>query len=573
MSNKQPIASGIAKVPTGIAGLDEVLHGGLPRARPTLVCGGAGCGKTLLAMEFLCHGARDSAEPGVFVAFEEKAGELAANMASLGFDLESMQREGKLLIDYVPVDPQQVVETGEYDLEGLFIRLASAVAGIGAKRIAIDTIEVLFGALSDTATVRAELKRLFSWLKDQGLTAVITAERGDGDRISRNGIEEYVSDCVVLLDHRVEDQHSTRRLRVVKYRGSLHGTDEYPFVISGKGFVVLPITSIGLGQEAPTERLSTGIPRLDDTLSGGVYRASSVLISGSSGTGKTIMAAHFAQAACQRGERALFISYEESASQIERNMRSVGIDLAPWREAGLLRVEAIRPTFYSLETHLTWVQQLLDDFGPALIVLDPVTSFLRLGTGAQTSSMLMREIDMLKSSGLSAVFTALNQAGSLEEAHLDVSSLIDTWLVTETLETNGERNRVLYIIKSRGMAHSNQLAEFTIGEGGIELLEPYVGPGGVLTGSARVVQEAADRAAEAELAHEVEDRRRALEQREAAVEAQVAALRAGFAADAAQLERFRATKDQDLAERSRRSSLMGARRWASGASPSSGGEL
>ena len=393
---EQSAPARVAKVPTGIRGLDEILNGGLPEARPTLICGGAGCGKTLLAMEFLCHGAVDSATPGVFISFEETAKELAANSASLGFDLERMQNEGLLVIDCIVLEPDQIIETGEYDLEGLFIRIASAVASVGAKRIAIDTIEVLLGALGDAAKVRAELKRLFTWLKDQGLTAVITAERGDGDRMSRNGIEEYVSDCVILLDHRITDQYSTRRVRVVKYRGSLHGTDEYPFVITSKGFVVLPITSLGLDQQASTEQLSTGISRLDAALSGGVYRASSVLISGSAGTGKTTFSAHCAEAACQRGERALFISYEESASQLQRNMQSVGIDLQPWVDKGLLSIEAIRPTFYGLETHLTWLEQRLDEFNPGLIVVDPITSFLRLGSAAQTASMLMREIDLLR---------------------------------------------------------------------------------------------------------------------------------------------------------------------------------
>jgi circadian clock protein KaiC len=528
---------GIEKVATGVRGLDDILGGGLPRGRPTLVCGGAGCGKTLLAIEFLCRGALDDGEPGVLIAFEEQADELVANVASLGFDLDAMQADGLLAIDHVQLDPAQIVETGEYDLDGLFLRIASSVAAVAAKRIVIDTIEVLFGSLQDAAVVRAELKRLFAWIKEQGLTAVITAEKGDAERISRHGIEEYVSDCVILLDHRITEEHSTRRLRVLKYRGSLHGTDEYPFLIGGNGIVVLPITSLGLEQQASTDVVATGVQRLDESLSGGVYRGSTVLISGTAGTGKTTLAASFATAACRRGERALFVSYEESPSQLERNMRSAGIDLATVTASGLLRIEAVRPTAFGLENHLAMLHAVLDEFDPALVVLDPISSFLRAGTEAQAASMLIREIDLLKGRGITAVLTALGRRGEVERTHLEVSSLIDTWLLAEAVESQGERNRLLSIVKSRGMAHSNQATEFTIDRGGIHLLEPYVGSGGVLTGSARYLQEEADAARRAEVVAELDRQERAL------------------------VERRRALETEEL-DTQRRQATMSGRRWA-----------
>lgn len=552
---------GISKAPTGILGLDEILNGGLPKARPTLLCGGPGCGKTMLAMEFICRGALEFGEPGVVIAFEEKAAELSTNMASLGYNLSKLQADGLVVIDFVPLDPEQIVESGSYDLEGLFIRIAASVKAIGAKRIAIDTIEVLFGALKDFAIIRSELKRLFTWTKDMGLTALITAESGDGNRLSRNGIEEYVSDCVILLDHRIREEHSTRRLRVIKYRGSDHGSDEYPFLISNRGFVVLPITSIGLNQTASTTRVPTGITRLDQTLSGGFYKGSSVLISGNAGTGKTTFAAHFANQACADGNKTLFISYEESGSQLERNMASAGIKLAPWVEQGLLRLESLRATRYGTEAHLAWLEQILEEFEPTSIVVDPITSFLRSGSSSQTSSMLLREIDLLKSKGITAFYTSLTHPNGSEETEVDVSSLIDTWLIAKTAEINGERNRVLYIVKSRGMNHSNQLTEFTITAQGIKLLEPYVGPRGVLTGSARMAQEIEDQAEEVRRNYEIKKRELALEHETTAIAAKIASLQAKLASDRSNLDRLRNEWDtfQNLANAHRRS--IGVHRW------------
>jgi circadian clock protein KaiC len=534
----------IEKVATGVTGLDEILNGGLPKGRPTLVCGGAGCGKTLLAMEFLCRGAVEHGEPGIFIAFEETAEELAANVASLGFDLATLERDGLLIVDYVAVGRGEVLQTGAFDLEGLFIRIASSVAAIGAQRIVIDTIEVLFGALKDAATIRWELDRLFVWLKEQGLTAIITSERGDESGISRNGIEEYVADCVILLDHRITDERSTRRLRVLKYRGALHGSNEYPFLISSSGFVVFPVTSLGLQQTASTTRISTGIGRLDARLSGGVYKGSSVLISGSAGSGKTILASHFADAACRRGEKTLYVSYEESAAQIERNMESVGLDLGRWRELDLLRIESIRPTLLGLESHLWWLTQLLEEFDPSTIVIDPITSFLRVGSKSQTSSMLLRQVDILKSKGVTALFTALVPSETNEHTDVEVSSLIDTWIAASMVESGGERNRTLSVVKSRGMSHSNQLTEFVITNTGVDLLDTYVGAAGVLTGSARIVQQAIDRVRHAQEVEGLEDRRRQFDRRTGSIEDQVIALLAEYRADDVDLSRVRAAVAQ-----------------------------
>jgi circadian clock protein KaiC len=462
----------LPKAPSGIAGLDEITGGGLPRGRPTLVCGAAGCGKTLLAMEFLVRGATEFGEPGVFVAFEETAADLTQNVRSLGFDLDALVRRKKLVLDHVRIERSEIEEAGEYDLEGLFIRLGHAIDSIGAKRVAIDTLEVLFGGLADHNILRAELRRLFRWLKDKDVTAVITGERGEGT-LTRHGLEEYVSDCVIVLDHRVTDQLSTRRVRIVKYRGTTHGTNEYPFLIDDTGISVLPITSLGLEHRAPDERISMGVAELDEMLGGaGVYRGSSVLISGTAGSGKTSLAAHFVDAACRRGERCLYLSFEESPQQLMRNMRSIGLKLMTWVKKDLLRFHSTRPSAYGLEMHLAMVHRMVKEFQPRVVVIDPITSFLNAGGSVETEGMLMRLIDYLKAQDITAVFTSLTRGGeALEGSQVAVSSLIDTWLLVRDIEVGGERIRGLYVLKSRGMAHSNQIREFLLTDRGVNLRE------------------------------------------------------------------------------------------------------
>lgn len=546
-------ASALPKARTGIPGLDEITFGGFPRGRPTLVCGGPGCGKTLLAMEFLVRGALHYDEPGVYVTFEESEEELAQNVRSLGFDVEALVARGKLAFDYVHVDPREIEETGEYDLEGLFVRLALAIDAVGAKRVVLDTIESLFGGFTNMALLRSELRRLFRWLKDRELTVVITGERGEGT-LTRQGLEEYVSDCVILLDHRVTEQVSTRRLRVVKYRGTSHGTNEYPFLIDADGITVLPVTSMGLDHRVSDERVSSGIPRLDAMLGGGgFYRGSSILVSGTAGSGKSTITSHFADATCRHGERCLFLAFEESRDQIVRNMRSVGIDLSPHLASGLLTIEASRPSLYGLEMHLAQIHRRVGQLRPSSVVIDPISN-LGIDT-LDTSAMLMRLIDYLKSEGVTAMFVSLTNGGAaLEATEFGVSSLIDTWLVLRDIEAGGERNRALYVIKSRGMHHSNQIREFLITSHGVDLLDIYAGPDGVLTGSLRASQEARQRAAASALEQEQQQRQRELASRRAVLEAQIKALQHEASTLDAEIghESIRYASATDTIERERR---------------------
>jgi circadian clock protein KaiC len=467
----------LAKCPTGIQGLDEVTQGGLPKGRTTLVCGSAGCGKTLLAIEFLIHGVCDYDDPGVFMSFEETAEELSQNVQSLGYDLDDLIGRNKLAVDYVHISRSEIEETGEYDLEGLFVRLSYAISSLGAKRVVLDSIETLFSGLSDSAILRSELRRLFRWLKDQGVTAIITGERGEG-ALTRHGLEEYVSDCVILLDHRVTEQISTRRLRVVKYRGSVHGTNEYPFLIDAQGINVLPITSIGLDHQSTEERVSTGIAALDEMLEGkGFFRGSSVLISGTAGTGKSSLAAHFAAAACQRGEHCLFFALEESPSQLVRNMRSIGLDLERWLKKGLLEIHATRPTRYGLELHLATIYKLVQEQRPQVVVVDPISNFITAGTPGEAVTMLVRLVDFLKTHGITSLFTNLTTGGSSpEETDVGVSSIIDTWLLLRDTERDEERTASIYVLKSRGMAHSKQVRRYEITSHGIKLAPAAVKP-------------------------------------------------------------------------------------------------
>jgi circadian clock protein KaiC len=525
----------LSKTPTGIQGLDEVTGGGLPKGRPTLICGNAGCGKTLFAMEFLVRGATQYNEPGVFMAFEETEKELATNVASLGFDLDKLAEQKLIILDHVYIERSEIEETGEYDLEGLFIRLNHAIDSIGAKRVVLDTIESLFAGLPNPLILRAELRRLFRWLKEKGVTAIITGERGD-ETLTRQGLEEYVSDCVILLDHRVTEQASTRRLRVVKYHGSVHGTNEYPFLIDESGFSVLPITSVGLSHTVSMERISSGIPRLDTMLSGkGYYRGSSVLVSGTAGTGKSSLAAHFSLAACMRGEKVLYFSLEESPSQIMRNMRSIGIDMEPWVNKGLLKFLSKRPTFCGLESYLTTMHKEVNGFKPQVVIIDPISSFI-VGTNIfEAKSMIMRLVDFLKLNQVSTFMTSLTGGGAdLEHVAISISSLIDTWLLLRDIEIGGERNRGIYVLKSRGMAHSNQIREFVLTGHGAELLDVSVGPGGVLTGSARISQEAKEKSEQLLRQQEIERKQLELETKRKALEAKIALLQAEFEAEEAE---------------------------------------
>ena len=561
----------IAKSPTGIDGLDEVTFGGLPQGRPTLLCGAAGGGKTLCAMTFLYNGAVAFNEPGVFIAFEEQPEDLIKNVGSLSYDIERLIEQNKIVVDHIHLDRNEIEEAGDYDLDGLFIRIGFAIDSIGAKRVVIDTIETLFGGLDNQAVLRSELRRLFEWLKSKGVTAIITGERGDGT-LTRYGLEEYVADCVILLDNRVHDQLSTRRLRVVKYRGTAHGTNEYPFIIDQEGITVMPITSSGLAHDAWTERVSTGIADLDDMLEGqGYYKGSSILVSGMAGSGKSTVSAHFANSICQAGQCCIYFALEESPQQIVRNMRSVGLDLQQWVDRGLLRFSARRPNLYGLETHLASMHREVKEFDPAAVVVDPISALMGAGVAGDVHSMTLRLIDFLKSRGVTALFTNLG-AGSAETAttEMQISSLTDTWLLLYNRETNGEHNRQLYLLKSRGMAHSNQVREFLMSAGGISLREVYVGPDGVLTGSARLAQEAKDRADRLLRTQEVERRTREIVRRRREIAAQIETLQAQLASEEGEMELLNlegsAREDQRAADRIALAQSRASRRAASSSS-------
>lgn len=532
-------AAKLSKCPTGIKGLDEITGGGLPEGRPTLVCGSAGCGKTVFSMEFLVRGALQFNEPGVFMAFEETEADLEKNFSDMGFDLRDLVKGKKITMDHVRIDRSEIEETGEYNLEGLFVRLQLAIDQVGAKRVVLDTIESLFSGFTNEGILRSELRRLFRWLKNKGVTAIITAEQGKGT-LTRHGLEEYVADCVMLLDHRIMDQISTRRLRIVKYRGSVHGADEYPFLIHENGISLLPITSIGLDHSAPTARVSTGIDRLDTMFGGaGYYRGSTILVSGSAGTGKTSISAHFVDSFCKRGERALFIAFEESPKQIIRNMNSIGIDLAKWVTKGLLVFQSIRPSQYGLESHLTRIHKVIEELRPSVVVIDPISNLVSVGNAAEVKTMLMRLIDFLKTNEITTMCNDLTPGMSLEQTEIGMSSLMDTWILLRSLESSGERNRTLYITKSRGMKHSDQIREFRLTDNGVELIDAYVGSGasGGLTGSARTARESEDVAEALARRQKIELSERELERKKTILQSQIALLQAQFDAEEEEIQK------------------------------------
>jgi circadian clock protein KaiC len=528
-SGKKTSTTHLQKALTGITGFDEITEGGLPMGRPSLICGEAGAGKTLFSIEFIVRGAMQFGEPGVIMAFEEKAEDLEMNVASLGFDLKKLQKDKLLWIDHVHIERSEIEETGEYDLDGLFIRLGYAIDTIGAKRVMLDTIENLFGGLSNEGILRAELRRLFGWLKDKGVTTIITAERGLGT-LTRQGLEEYVSDCVILLDHRVVNQISTRLLRVVKYRGSLHGTNEYPFLIDQEGISVLPVTSLKLNNEVSTQKVSTGIATLDNMLGGkGFYRGSSILVSGTAGTGKTSIAAYFADSTCKRKERCLYLAFEESPKQIVRNMTSIGVNLQKHIDAGLLQIQSARPTLHGLEMHLLGIHKQVKKFQPKTVILDPITNLVTIGSMAEVKSMLIRLIDFLQGEEITVLFTALiYDKDTSVQTDEGVSSLVDAWLLVRDIESNGERNRGIYIMKSRGMRHSNQVREFVIDDNGLELINVYLGPDGILVGSAREAQQVSEAAGVELRTHAVSRKDRELERKRMVLEAKIASLKEEF---------------------------------------------
>jgi len=462
------------KCPTGITGFDEITEGGLPQNRITLICGGTGSGKTLLGIDFLINGATNYSEPGIFMSFEETEEELYKNVASLNLDLQGLVSHKKLLLEYVLLERRDMQDKGDFNLEGLFIRLEHAIDSIGAKRVVLDSTESLFAGVTDAGILRLEIKRLFRWLKDKHVTAIVTGELGSGS-YTRHGLEEYISDCIILLDNRVREQMATRRIRVIKYRGSNHGTNEYPFVIAKEGLSVIPITSAGLDQPGTSKRVSTGIPSLDEMFRGGGYTlGSTVLASGTAGTGKTSLAAAFAVESCKRGERCLFLSYEESSGQLIQNLSSIGFQLEPLTKKGLLKIVSTRPSFFGLEMHLLELYKTLADFKPQSVIIDPLTSLIGQGNRLEIQSMLTRLIDVLKTKGITGFLTSLVSSNQQNDTsgEIGVSSLIDTWIVVRELEEDAGKRRIrgLYIVKSRGMGHSSDVHKLILSDAGMSLV-------------------------------------------------------------------------------------------------------
>ena len=532
---------------TGIEGLDEITNGGFPQGRPTLICGSAGCGKTLLSMQFLIKGITEYDEPGVFMSFEEPSKDIALNVKSLGFDLESLKKQKKLLVDYVRVERSEIEEAGEYDLDGLFIRLNHAIDSIQAKRVVLDTLESLFSGLENQGILRAELRRLFHWLKEKGVTAVITGERGNGESLTRQGLEEYVSDCVIMLDHRVIEQVSTRRLRIVKYRGSTHGTNEYPFLIDEDGISVLPITSLKLNNEVSSDVVATGVPGLSEMFSrGGIYRGSNILISGTAGTAKTTIAAYFANEQCRKKEKTVFFAFEESPQQLLRNMKSIGIDLEKYVNDGTLQIHSSRPSLNGLELHLLTLSKLIKEFKPTTIIIDPISNLITVGSPQEVRSILVRLIDMLKLNNITAMFTSLSKPldnGLQDLAEDSVSSLVDTWITVRDMEGIGERNRGIFIIKSRGMGHSNQVREFVITENGIELLDVELGPNGILTGAARKSNQLNLKVSKVKLQNELERKDREIARKTKVLNANIDALKHEYESAVEELRLLRSIEE------------------------------
>lgn len=534
------------KTPTGVDGLDEITNGGFPKGRPTLICGGAGCGKTLMSMQFLIKGITDHNETGVFMSFEEPSDDLTLNVKSLGFDIEKLKKDKKLVVDHVRVERSEIEEAGEYDLDGLFIRLGYAIDSVKATRVVLDTIESLFAGLDNQAILRAELRRLFHWLKTKGVTAIITGERGEAT-LTRQGLEEYVSDCVIVLDHRVIEQVSTRRLRIVKYRGSTHGTNEYPFLIDEEGISVLPITSLKLDNEVSSDVVSTGVPGLNDMFhGGGFFRGSNILVSGTAGTAKTTVACYFANEQCEKNEKTIYFAFEESPQQLVRNMRSIGIDLQKHIKKGTLQIHSSRPSLNGLELHLLTLRKLIKEFQPTTIIIDPISNLITVGSEHEVRSMLVRLIDMLKAHNITALFTSLNKQTDNfrpDLAEESVSSLVDTWITVRDMEGIGERNRGIFIIKARGMGHSNQVREFVITSKGIELLDVELGPNGILTGTARQTQKFKKSISDIKLQNEISRKDREIERKRKVLEANIEALRNEFESAQEELSTLKATEE------------------------------
>jgi len=524
----------LKKTPSGINGFDEITDGGLPKNRPTIICGNTGSGKTVISMEFLVKGALKYNEPGVFMSFEETREELATNMESLHFDLDSLIKKRKIYIEYLEIDKSQNIEAGRYDLEGLFVRLQNAITSIGAKRVVLDSLDALFYGLNNNA-IRPEIKRLFKWLKEKEVTAIITSESDNGFS-TKNGLEQYVADCVIALDNRTVNQTTTRRIKIVKMRGSVHGINEYPFSIDMNGISVLPLISQLANQSLSTVRISSGVKDLDGMLDGkGFFEGSSILVSGSAGTGKTSIAISLINATCIKKIRGLYCAFEESSSQITRNMLSIGLDIEPYIKSGVLKMYSSRPTIQNLELHLIAIQKIIEEFDPKIIVLDPITNLIAEGINTEIRQMLAHFVDFLKSKNITVLFTAAITLETVKSNPSDegISAMVDTWILVRDIETNSERNRGIYILKSRGMNHSTQVREFVITDNGLSLLPIYISAGGILTGSAKLEHTLQKEEQNKLFKNEIKTRNSEIERKRKMMEENIALLKTNFESEVA----------------------------------------
>ena len=463
----------ITKLPkslTGIQGLDDITYGGIPQNRPTLLVGSIGTGKTIFAMEYIINGITMFNEPGVFMTFEEQTDELQINVTSMGYNLSKLIADNKIYLEHLHIDHREIQATGKYDIEGLFIRIEMAIEKVKAKRIVLDALDTLFIGL-DSQILRSEIKRLFFWLKEKKVTAIITSEVGD-IFLTRLGFEEVVADCVIELNNRLNNQISTRRLRIVKYRGSYHSTNEYPFMIDHKGITIFPIISEAPQIIVSNERISSGIKQIDEMLDGrGFYVGSSILVSGSAGTGKSSIAASFIKDVCEKKGTALYCAFEEAPNQIKRNMASIGIFLEPYEKSGNLHFYYSRPTLQTLELHFIAIKKLIKQINPSVVILDPITNLMIENINSDIRTMLTRFVDYLKMEQITVLLTATLTVSSLEliQSNEGISSMVDTCIMIQEKNIIDSRRRTLYIMKSRGICNSKKEVEFIITSEGISI--------------------------------------------------------------------------------------------------------
>ena len=513
-------------VSTGVKGLDDVLGGGIPQGHAMLLVGKPGTGKSILSMEYLLHGIELHKENGVYISFEESEKQIISNAASFGWKFEEMVKKNKLAISYIDMQPEQMRTVGDYDLSALILRVKGAIKKVNARRVVIDGINNLLSTFDDERIIRSDLLRLIREIKEVNATIFITGERGH-DSWSKMGFEEYLADGLMHLDNRTDGNYQTREIQVVKCRGINHYTGKSPFIINSEGMSIRPLITADFDYKVLKSRVSTGIADIDNMLGGkGLYRGSTVYITGPSGAGKTSISSSFANGACSRGERALFLAFEESSDQIIRNMKSIGLSLDKWVNEKLLYFYTARATTNSLEGHLDNIMTMVREVEPTCVVLDPISAFRPIANENETKLMLIRLNDYLRARKITTVFTALSSDGEYSEhADVQLSSIADTWIVVRIMDYKGERNNVMQLMKSRGMSHSRQMKEMYFTGNGLKLQNVYQGPEGVLTGAARIGQEKYEKLKEARNVIEIDKNRKKIERKKSLLEASIEALK------------------------------------------------